>query len=66
MQTLAKLCGQMVILKTPAGERVVGILTGISDSRQQKINDFSFSITEADFSEVDLNAANNVEVSSFP
>ena len=66
MQTLAKLCGQMVILKTPAGERVVGILTGISDSRQQRINDFSFSITETDFSEVDLNAANNVEVSSFP
>ena len=66
MQTLAKLCGQMVILKTPAGERVVGILTGISDSRQQRINDFSFSITESDFSEVDLNAANNVEVSSFP
>lgn len=66
MQTLAKLCGQMVILKTPAGERVAGILTGISDSRQQRINDFSFSITEADFSEVDLNAANNVKVSSFP
>lgn len=65
MQTLAKLCGQMVILKTPAGERVVGILTGISDSRQQRINDFSFSIMETDFSEVDLNAANNVEVSSF-
>lgn len=66
MKSLAKLCGQMVILKTPVGERVIGILTGISDNRQQRINDFSFSITEIDFSEVDLNAANNVEVSSFP
>lgn len=66
MKSLAKLCGQMVILKTPVGERVIGILTGISDNRQQRINDFSFSVTEIDFSEVDLNAANNVEVSSFP
>lgn len=65
-KALADLCGQMVILKTPEGERAIGILTGISESRQSKISDFSFSITESDFSEVEQNAANNVEVSSFP
>lgn len=56
MQAFAKLCGQMVILKTPQGERSIGILTGISATRQNRINDFSFSITEIDFSEVELNA----------
>lgn len=56
MQVFAKLCGQMVILKTPQGERSIGILTGISATRQNRINDFSFSITEIDFSEVELNA----------
>lgn len=56
MQEFAKLCGQMVILKTPQGERSIGILTGISATRQNRINDFSFSITEIDFSEVELNA----------
>lgn len=56
MQAFAKLCGQMVILKTPQGERSIGILTGISATRKNRINDFSFSITEIDFSEVELNA----------
>ena len=56
MQAFTKLCGQMVILKTPQGERSIGILTGISATRQNRINDFFFSITEIDFSEVELNA----------
>lgn len=56
VEILSKLCGKMVILKTPRGERAIGVLTGISSSRQSKIDDMTFSITEADYSEVITNA----------
>ena len=53
--SMLALLGQEVILKTARGDRVIGILTGVTAERA-RASDFTLSITETDYKEDVLHA----------
>lgn len=62
IETLSKLCGNIVIIKTSDRSRLFGVITGITFSRKNRLTDFSLTITESDVSEVEINAQNIIKI----